>query len=302
MKAQGTFMSVLAAVTGATGLIGRRIVDKLVERGAAVRVLTRRDSVDLGTSVQVCVGDLRNSESLRAFLGGVKYVFHCAAEIKNESLMESINVTGTRNIVSVSNDLGVEVFCHLSSVGVTGLTAESTVDELTPCSPQNHYERTKLVSEAIVTKELNARKVMLRPTNVVSESSLGVLSFLKLNSTRDYAKALLKGRELAHIVHVDDVAWSAMHLAFGGHSGCYIVSTDDQPGGEFGEILSAAVGKTLPYCPSRISGLLRSLLRGPSNAPNIRYSAQRLTASGFEFEVGLDETIRRVSSSIRSRS
>lgn len=299
----GRLMMATAAVTGGTGLVGRKIVERLVERKLDVRVLTRNASADLGKSVEVFVGDLNDKYSLKAFLSGVEYVFSCAAEIGDETLMESTNVGGTRNIVSVSNEAGVKVFCHLSSVGVIGPTEEPSVDEAAECAPRNRYETTKLQGERIVVEESSARKIILRPTNVVSESRPGVLEFLKLRSVRDYLKLFLKGREVAHIVHADDVAASALYLAFSGGSGCYIVSTDDQNGGRYGEILTSIQGERyFPYCPVPIADLARNLLRGPSNGAEIRYSPRHLREAGFEFEVGLSETIRRVSTSLGPRS
>jgi len=288
-----------AAVTGGTGLVGRKIVERLVERKFDVRVLTRKGSADLGKSVEIFVGNLNDKNSLRAFLSGVEYVFNCAAEIGDETLMESTNVGGTRNIVSVSNKAGVKVFCHLSSVGVIGPTEGPNVDEAAACAPRNRYENTKLQSEKIVAEEFSDRKIILRPTNIVSESRLGVLEFLKLRSVRDFLKLFLKGREVAHIVHADDVAASALYLALNGGSGCYIVSTDDQSGGEYGEILTSIRGERyFPYCPIPIANLARNLLRGPSNGADMRYSPRHLRDAGFEFEVGLSETIRRVSGSL----
>jgi nucleoside-diphosphate-sugar epimerase len=292
------------AVTGGTGLVGSRIVERLVERKINVRVLTRKASANLAKSVEVFTGDLNDRNSLRAFLAGVDGVFHCAAEIADDSLMEATNVHGTRNVVSAANDAGVKVFCHLSSVGVIGPSAGPVVDESAACVPRNRYEMTKLQGERVVVAESRARNIVLRPTNVVSEARPGVLDFLKLRTARDYLKLFLKGREVAHIVHVDDVAASALHLALNGGNGLYIVSTDDEGKGTYGEILSAIRGghSWFPVCPLPVANRVRNLLHGASSAADLRYSARRLRDTGFRFEVGLNETMRRLSGTLTRRA
>ena len=63
-------------VTGATGRVGREVVDRLLDAGMPVRALTRQpDTAALPTSVDVVAGDLSIPESLDAALEGVSSVF-----------------------------------------------------------------------------------------------------------------------------------------------------------------------------------------------------------------------------------
>jgi uncharacterized protein YbjT (DUF2867 family) len=64
-------------VTGATGRVGRAVVDLLVDAGVPVRALTRRAEADptLPADVEVVTGDLTVPESLDAALRGVGAVF-----------------------------------------------------------------------------------------------------------------------------------------------------------------------------------------------------------------------------------
>ncbi|MFF8831824.1 SDR family oxidoreductase [Streptomyces sp. NPDC015131] len=62
----------MTLVTGATGTVGRQIVRELLERGRAVRALTRDPArADLPDAVEVVRGDLTDPESLRGALDGV---------------------------------------------------------------------------------------------------------------------------------------------------------------------------------------------------------------------------------------
>ena len=63
-------------VTGATGRVGRHLVDQLVKRGARVRVLTRdRSKADMPEEVEVAEGDLLDIGAVRAALSGVRTLF-----------------------------------------------------------------------------------------------------------------------------------------------------------------------------------------------------------------------------------
>jgi uncharacterized protein YbjT (DUF2867 family) len=63
-------------VTGATGTVGRAVVDRLVRAGAQVRAASRRpESADLPDGVDVVYADLGDPDSLRSALDGVKQVF-----------------------------------------------------------------------------------------------------------------------------------------------------------------------------------------------------------------------------------
>jgi len=60
-------------VTGATGRIGRRVIDRLLQEGSAVRALTRdaQRAADLPAGVEVVAGDLERPETLAAAFEGV---------------------------------------------------------------------------------------------------------------------------------------------------------------------------------------------------------------------------------------
>jgi uncharacterized protein YbjT (DUF2867 family) len=63
-------------VTGATGRVGRAVVDRLIEAGVPIRALTRRpEAAALPANVEVVTGDLTAPESLDAALRGVRAVF-----------------------------------------------------------------------------------------------------------------------------------------------------------------------------------------------------------------------------------
>lgn len=145
----------VAAVTGGNGFIGRRVVDLCLDAGWAVRILTRKEPSVYSsnkTNVSFFQGDLSNPENdFTDFLSNVDFVFHCAAELENESVMESIHCAGTaRLLAAVPSDL--VRWIQLSSVGVFGPKRAGIINEQTEYSPIGVYEKTKLLADELVEK------------------------------------------------------------------------------------------------------------------------------------------------------
>ena len=127
--------------------------------------------------------------------------------------MYSTNVEGTRKLIKLIANTKASYFCHLSSAGVIGPTSIPYVTEATNCNPRNLYERTKYEAEKLVSNtNLGMNICILRPTNVVSYTTPGILSSCVHNSWRHKINIYIKGRENAHIVHAKDVASAALFL------------------------------------------------------------------------------------------
>ncbi len=95
-------------VTGATGRVGRHVVQQLVARGAAVRVLVRDPSkADFPASVQVVQGDLLDIDSLRAAFTGVTTLFLLNAVAADEFTQALITL-------NIAREAGVERLVYLS--------------------------------------------------------------------------------------------------------------------------------------------------------------------------------------------
>jgi dihydroflavonol-4-reductase len=110
-------------VTGATGHIGNVLVRKLTAAGRRVRALIWRgeDRLPLqGLDVEMVEGDVLEPASLEAALRGVRNVFHLAGLISImpgvDSLLQRINVEGTRNMLKAARAANVERFVYASSI------------------------------------------------------------------------------------------------------------------------------------------------------------------------------------------
>src|SRR3954451_22252303 len=103
----GRSLDEVILVTGASGFLGRHLVSQLRADGQAVRGLRRRPSGDASVStdgVEWAFGDVRDAESVRAAMQGIKRVYHVAGRIDFDGMhlaeMRAINIDGTRNVMA----------------------------------------------------------------------------------------------------------------------------------------------------------------------------------------------------------
>ncbi len=296
----------VACVTGATGMIGRRIVKRLLSARYHVRILSRRRCEDC--EIEVFNAGLSDSAIVDEFVRGADVLFHCAAELHDESAMWATNVVGTNVLWEASQKYRIKHFCHLSSAGVVGRTSLDIVDEDSPCQPQNLYELTKLEAERIVEKGIPAcNTIILRPTNVVDAEHLGELALAVDGSLPSWLKAFLKGGECAHIVHADDVANAAMfflekEVSFSPRK--YFVSLDHDPLNTVSDLWSqyASIARPnkhaypakFPHLPDVVPYSIRRMIGRPGNRGRTKYSSGRLLAEGFEYSMGVREAIENI--------
>lgn len=97
-------------VTGATGTIGRNVVEQLVQRGATVKALVRDPAkADFPAGVSVVQGDLMNPDSLRSAFEGVSTLFLLNAVVPDEFTQALITL-------NLARDAGIERVVYLSVI------------------------------------------------------------------------------------------------------------------------------------------------------------------------------------------
>ena len=149
-------------VTGATGLLGSHIVERLVQSGQPVRVLVRPGS-DTSVldqwKVEKALGDVTDAASVQAAMKGVATVYHAAAQVGDWGPWErfvAVTIEGTRNMINAARAARVSRFLHTSSISAYGHPdGEGLVlDETAPLGVNLHkwsyYSRAKVEAEKLV--------------------------------------------------------------------------------------------------------------------------------------------------------
>jgi len=200
----------IVSITGGTGFIGRGLVLDHLARGHTVRLLSRRSPKDAGLPDLVMWhrGDLSSSTMLLSFLEGADVLYHCAAEIRDESLMQEVNVEGTRRLVEAATGR-IGRWVQLSSVGAYGSYSQGVVTENSLLNPSGAYEVTKVEADALVeTAALGGafEHVILRPSNVYSAemSNQSLFSLISMIQ-RNLFFYIGKPGASANYIHVDNV-------------------------------------------------------------------------------------------------
>jgi nucleoside-diphosphate-sugar epimerase len=145
-------------VTGATGLLGSHLVERLIAQGFTVRALVRPSSRtafldELGVDVRR--GDLTDPVSCERALDKVALVFHCAAKVGDWGGWKAFQlgcIDATQTLADASSRAGVDRFVHISSTSAYGHPPDQAapIDE-TAALGQNvwvldHYTRSKVES------------------------------------------------------------------------------------------------------------------------------------------------------------
>jgi nucleoside-diphosphate-sugar epimerase len=201
----------IVAITGGSGFIGKRLVKRCLAGGHEVRVFTRRSSeaLDFTSDVKIYRGDLvHDVDNLPKFLSGVDVLYHCAGEIRDETNMEKLHVTGTKRLISHADGC-VKHWVQLSSVGVYGPRSDGIVTEETPSNPKGTYEITKDASDQLVlaaTKLGFFSSTILRPS-IVYGAGMPITSLFQMISMIDRGIFAFIGKRgaSANYVHVDNV-------------------------------------------------------------------------------------------------
>lgn len=143
-------------VTGATGFLGRHMVQALLGRGMAVRALTRPGSTSAPAGTEPApVAALSDSAGLQRALEGVTSVIHLAAyvhrpRVRDEQAYHAVNVEGTVALLDAGVAAGIRDFVFVSTVKVVGEVSREPWSERTQPAPADPYGRTKLAAEQAV--------------------------------------------------------------------------------------------------------------------------------------------------------
>ncbi|WP_109124937.1 NAD-dependent epimerase/dehydratase family protein [Dyella sp. C11] len=203
-------------VTGASGFLGRTLLQALRRSGQRVRVLARRPDARLASlAQQVVIGDLGDPRMVDHAVQGVRVVYHVGAAMGGSAKeFEAGTVWGTRNVVDACLKHGTQKLVYVSSMSVldhAGRDPSVAINETSAVEPhpdwRGSYTQTKLIAEIIVRdaiRDHDLPAVVIRPGQIIGPGS---------ENTTPNGTLAIAGRWIAvgspaqtlPLVYVDDV-------------------------------------------------------------------------------------------------
>jgi nucleoside-diphosphate-sugar epimerase len=252
-------------ITGGSGFFGGVLKRRLLAEGFAVTNIDLVRDEDAGaeglTSVQ---GDIRDAGLLARVFGEHKFegVMHCAAmlahDVKDETLLWTSNVDGTRLVAEAAVAAGVS---HLVNISSNCLWAEGfgrPVTEADVPAPVELYGRSKLQAEkelaAIVEKRPELKVVTLRCPTIIDSGRLGLLAIL-FEFIEDGKKVWVvgDGSSRYQFIYAQDLATACLLCLAYEESNLFHIGSDEVPTmrGMYESVIRAAGSK------SRVASLPR---------------------------------------------
>jgi short-subunit dehydrogenase len=303
-------------VTGATGFIGRHLLQNLLKRRGKIYALVRKNSVaklemiieELGAekgAIVPVVGDLTKAKlglspaNIKLLSGKIKHFFHLAAIYDvnaDEATNVHVNVDGTQHAIQLAETIKAGCFHHTSSIAVAGtFNGLFKEDMFSEAEGLNHpYFRTKHDSEGLVRKGCKIPYRIYRPSIVVGHSKTGEID--KIDGPYYFFTLIKKMRQAlpswmptvgiegsrVNIVPVDFVVDAMDHIAHkaGLDGGCFQL-VDPEPL-RVGELLNtfaraAHAPEMTMRIDSRMFAVIPPMVRGAiANLPPVKRFTNQL--------------------------
>lgn len=215
-------------ITGATGFIGGRIIERLFfesqnnEVITLIRDLSRISRIARFNKIKLIKGDILDLEMLTYATKGIDFIFHCAyGNSGDEEYQRKVTVNGTRNICEAATRNGNKLI-YLSTISVYGDDPPPLVDENTPFrKSKDIYTKSKIEAEKIVWEYIRKHSLfatIIRPTVVYGPYS-PVWTINLINQLKRKNLVLIDhGNGLCNHLYIDNLIDALFLSALSGHS------------------------------------------------------------------------------------
>jgi nucleoside-diphosphate-sugar epimerase len=168
---------VVVTVTGAAGMLGSRLTDRLRSGGQEVRGVDLRPAPGIDF-----VGDIRDPAVMSAAADGADALVHCAAALPSypPDQIRSIIVDGARVVFDAAAAARIPRVVHISSTAVYGLPSVVPTTEEYPREPVDTYSAAKAAAEEIAERHRDGGACLsiLRPKTFLGPGRMGLFSML----------------------------------------------------------------------------------------------------------------------------
>lgn len=293
------------ALTGATGFLGRYLIQQLVDRGDSLRCWTRPTSdrsvlEAFADRVEWVEGGLQRPESIHALIEGCDAVIHAALDRPGAGFLGAegalipfveANVVGSLRLIEAAQQAGIGRFIYIATCAVHDVILEDRpLDETHPLWPLSHYGAHKAAVEAFVSSFGRGQDFpicSLRPTGIY-----GLAHPVSESKWFDLVRQVVQGEEVhcqggGKEVHVDDAARAAILL---------LDAPTDRIRGEAFSCYDRYVSQfEVATLAKQISGSSATIQGGPSSPKN-QIETGKLRALGMQFggQPLLEETIKQL--------
>jgi UDP-glucose 4-epimerase len=227
-------------VTGASGFFGGVLKRRLLAEGFAVTNIDLVRDEDMDAALTSIQGDIRDAPLLERTFAEHRFVavFHCAAmlahDVKDETLLWTSNVDGTRMVAEAALAAGVTKFVNISTNCLWAEGFGRPVTESDVPAPVELYGRSKWQAE----KELETLRaahpelqvVTLRCPTIIDGGRLGLLAIL-FEFIEDGKKVWVvgDGSNRYQFIYAQDLATACLQMLAYGKSNLFHIGSDDVP-------------------------------------------------------------------------
>ena len=194
-------------------------MQRLLERGASVRILDIHQPNPPFPGVEVIQGDIRDARTVQRASEGVDVIHHNVALVplaRDTEGFWSVNEGGTRTLFEAALSACVRKVVHMSSSAVYGAPDTNPVNETSPPNPGEEYGRAKLAAEGLC-REFRTRGLdvtIIRPRTIMGHGRLGIMQILfEWIRKGEPVPVLGGGKNIYQFVHADDLAGACLAAA-----------------------------------------------------------------------------------------
>jgi len=296
-------------ITGATGFIGRRLVEDIsMKEGYKIYCLVRHTSrIDAlkKYNVKFINADIGDYGSLKRNVPEqIDIVYHLAGYVKNNDLrkLHEVNVVGTENISRLSYDLKVRQMVYTSSVAVVSGNPDVPLVEDMPFKATNVYGQSKIEAEkkVLAYRRKGLKAAIFRPCMIYGEDEPHLLGLIIRLLKYGLLPVFRAGSNKLHLGYVGNVC-NALIYSLGRHEfmegAFFIADTEVLTVREILDILVDEIGARPPLVIS--GGITNLFVRLPYLGKIVKfslkdriYSMKRILGTGYRTAFRAEPSLR----------